>query len=160
MYFPHSSEALVTIRRGAEARCTVNCHYTNYAIFCNANTKITPVQEFLLYFSTLKNFRSHFSLCEFSDITFLSPRYWMFWNGLLTVILSTQNRPTPFPTTYLTSTVKLLSSAHLYVVWFPRAKAKEQGTLKWRNYLSQSNRRFVLKLFLIILPTTDRRTKV
>jgi hypothetical protein len=73
MYFPHSSETLVTIRRVAEGRCTVNCHYTNYAIFCNANTKITPAQEFLLYFSTLKNFRAYFSLCEFSDITFLSP---------------------------------------------------------------------------------------
>jgi hypothetical protein len=160
MYFLHSSEALVTIRRVAEGRCTINSHYTNYAIFCNANTKITPVQEFLLYFNTLKNFRTHFSLCEFSDISFLFPRYRMFWNGLLTVILSTQNRPTPSPPTYVTSTVKSLSSAHLYVVWFPRAKAKYQVCMKCRNLLSHSSRRFVLKLFLIILPTTDRGTKV
>ena len=84
----------------------------------------------------------------------------MFWNGLLTVILSTQNLPIPPPTTYVTSTVKSLSSAHSYVVWFPRAKAKYQGCMKCRNFLSHSSRRIVLKLFLTILPTTDRGNKV
>jgi len=54
MYFAHISEALVSIRRIAEGRCTVNCHYTNYTTFFNTNTKITPVQEFLRYFNTLK----------------------------------------------------------------------------------------------------------
>jgi len=160
MYLPHCSEALVSIRRVAEGRCTVNCHYTSYTTFCNTNTKITPVQEFLRYLNTLKNFRTHFSLCEFSDISFLFPRYRMFWNPLLTVILSTQNRPTPSPPTYVTSTVKSLSSAHLYLVRFPRAKAKCQGCMKCRNLLSHSSRRFVLKLFLIVLLTTDRGSKV
>ena len=48
LYFPHNSEALVSIKREAESRCSINCHHTTYALYFITNEKITPVQEFSL----------------------------------------------------------------------------------------------------------------
>ena len=71
-----------------------------------------------------------------------------------------QNRPLPSPTTYETSTVKLLSLAHLYVVWFPEAKGNSRVVWNAGIFYRMEIGDLSGNLIPSIFPTTDRRTEV
>jgi len=88
-----------------------------------------------------------------------SSRHECFGTVILTVILSMQNRPIPSRNKYVTSTVKLLSLAHLYVVWFPEAKGNSRVVWNAGNFYRIAVGDLFWNLFLIILPKTDGGNK-